>query len=198
MGHSMTKITIEQQQLLNTINESQDPGSVIQGVVDHLAPKIAIATSFSAEDTVLMHLCSQIAPGMTALAIDTGRLPEQTYQIADLIQQNFAIQIKWLLPDDQAVQTLVQQQGYYGFRQSLPARLQCCDVRKVDVLKNGLKPYDVWLTGQRREQSPTREQLAVAEVEMLFSPWLKVNPLAFWCRAQVWQYIETHQLPLHD
>lgn len=182
-------------QQLNDIK--YDTPAAVRLSLAYLAPKVAIAASFSAEDIVLIDLVSQHCSGITVLAVDTGRLPEETYQLAEIVRQQFNIRLNWLFPAHEAVENLLRQQGSFGFRQSLVLRQRCCQVRKVDVLKRGLSDYTGWYTGQRREQSQTRCELQIAEPEQIFSPRIKINPLAFWTKQAVWDYIEQRHLPVH-
>ena len=193
----MLKLSENQQRLLEKLNQIDDTKQLVRVAIEQFAPKLAIASSFSAEDMVLMHLISTLHPGIEVLAIDTGRLPEATYQAADLAKQQFNIKLKWLFPESQPIEKLLADQGSYGFRQTVQLRKQCCQTRKVDVLARGLKPFSAWITGQRQAHSQTRRTLKLAEQETIFSPWIKLNPLCTWNTKDIWAYIAKYQLPTH-
>ncbi|MEE9451950.1 MAG: phosphoadenylyl-sulfate reductase [Gammaproteobacteria bacterium] len=191
-------LTMRNLALIEQLNQqAEDPDAVIQLVSREITHGV-IACSFSAEDIVLIDLLSRQCPGIDVVAIDTGRLPEETYQIADVVRHRFKVNLNWLFPEKNEVEALLSQQGSYGFRKNLDFRQRCCQVRKVDVLKRGLLGFEAWYTGQRRGQSQTRQQLQIAESEEIFDPQIKVNPLAFWSQRQVWDHIETQGLPFHD
>jgi len=191
--------TIKNDALIQSVNDLEnDAVRLIQYVLNHISGSdIVIASSYSAEDVVLIDLFSQQFPGITVLAIDTGRLPEETYQIAETINNRMNITLKWLFPAKEDVESLLQQQGNFGFKKNLEARHNCCGVRKVKVLRKGLEGYKAWATGQRREQSVTRSALKTAERETHFAPDLKINPLATWTQKQIWDHIKERGLPVH-
>ena len=67
-------------------------------------------------------------------------------------------------------------------------------------MRDALGDVDVWVTGLMRSQSPSRAGLRVVEWDWKYQ-LLKVNPLAGWDRAQVWEYVQQHDVPyneLHD
>jgi phosphoadenosine phosphosulfate reductase len=80
---------------------------------------------------------------------------------------------------------------------------KCCQFRKVEPLLAALQPFEIWFTGLRREQSPSRKNLKRIEQHRLPSgkTLLKVSPLADWNWAQVWEYTAAHglsYLPQYD
>ncbi|MGZ8245730.1 phosphoadenylyl-sulfate reductase, partial [Methylomagnum sp.] len=79
---------------------------------------------------------------------------------------------------------------------------ECCGIRKVEPLRRKLATLDAWLTGQRRDQNATRAELAEVEIDPAFSTpehqLVKFNPLANWSSAQVWDYIEAHDVPHNE
>jgi phosphoadenosine phosphosulfate reductase len=96
-----------------------------------------------------------------------------------------------------AVKSVAEQEAQFGkMYQDNPA--QCCQLRKVEPLFAGLEDYDIWFTGLRREQSPTRAKLEVFETATLKSgkQIAKVSPLAHWSWKEVWQYARENQLPI--
>ncbi len=88
-----------------------------------------------------------------------------------------------------------QEAGYGKLYQSQPDR--CCKIRKVEPLLRGLAGYDIWFTGLRREQSPTRAGLAPVEPHALpdGKQLLKVSPLAAWTWKEVWSYLAVNEIP---
>jgi phosphoadenosine phosphosulfate reductase len=106
-------------------------------------------------------------------------------------------------PDTAALEAFVNEKGLFSFYQD--GHEQCCSIRKTEPLKRKLADLDGWITGQRRDQSPTRASVPCFEVDQTFSTpdkqILKVNPLANWSSQQVWQYIRMFDVPyneLHD
>ena len=82
---------------------------------------------------------------------------------------------------------------------------ECCGIRKVQPLRKKLAGLDAWITGQRRDQSPARVAVPIVEIDKTFSTQehqvIKINPLANWTSARVWDYIRMFDVPyneLHD
>jgi len=97
------------------------------------------------------------------------------------------------------VQRLTREKGLFSFYTD--GHEECCGVRKIEPLRRQLAGLDAWITGQRRDQSPTRPQVPVAQLDKTFStpdkPLLKFNPLANWSSKQVWDYIRMLEIPFN-
>ncbi|MGA7225174.1 MAG: phosphoadenylyl-sulfate reductase, partial [Candidatus Acidiferrales bacterium] len=123
--------------------------------------------------------------------LDTGYHFAQTYEYRDRIAQEWQLRLINVLPR----LSVAQQESQLGILyQSNPT--ECCQLRKVEPLMQALEPYEVWFTGLRREQSPSRKNLKILEQHRLPSGktlW-KVNPLADWTRERVWSYVDANQL----
>ena len=93
------------------------------------------------------------------------------------------------------------QHGTMQFRRSVALRNECCAVRKVNPLARALRDYDAWITGLRREQTPTRHGTPVVAGDPGHGDITKVVPLAGWSRAAVWEYLAARNIdhhPLYD
>ncbi|MBI5342979.1 MAG: phosphoadenylyl-sulfate reductase, partial [Deltaproteobacteria bacterium] len=164
-------------------------------------PDIAIASSFSKEDIVLIAMTAAIRPDAREFALDTGRLHEETYQVAEEVRIRRGVRIEWQFPECAAVEALERNKGLYSFRASLENRHECCRIRKVEPLGRALSGLRAWVTGQRREQGLTRGGLQVFEIDEAHGGILKLNPLAGWTEEDVDRYIRDRGLPhnrLHD
>lgn len=179
--------------------ESQQPQDVLREAIKRFAPKLVVACSFGAEDVVLVDMVHRIDPSIPLFYLDTGFLFPETYATRDRIIQQYAlkpaqvIQVQSLLtPDQQAAQ--------HGPALWSTEPDRCCQLRKVEPLTRVLKGYDAWITGIRRDQSPTRANAGLIEWDSKFQ-LVKVNPLARWTWADVWTYIKIYEVPynpLHD
>ncbi len=181
--------------------ETQPAEQVLRWGVESFFPKIALATSFGAEDVVLIDLLSRIQPQVTVFTLDTGRLPEETYEVMDRIRERYRLEIKSFFPDRERVEKLELEKGFYSFRQSVENRKECCTIRKVEPLNRALAGLEGWITGLRREQAPTRARVEKVELDEAHGGIAKLNPLADWTHEQVWAYIRKNQVPynpLHD
>lgn len=160
-----------------------------------------IAVSFSgAEDVVLVDMAAKLKPDMRVFTLDTGRLPPATYRLLEAIRERYPIRLDILSPDPAALESLVREKGLFSFYRD--GHHECCGVRKVQPLRRALAGLDAWITGQRRDQNPTRQDLAEVEIDTAFSTpdrrLVKFNPLANWSSAQVWDYIEAHDVPFNE
>ena len=181
--------------------ESQNAEQVLRWAVETFFPKIGFASSFGAEDVAVIHLLVQINPKVKIFTLDTGRLPEETYDVMDQIRQKYGIQIVSYFPQAQAVEKMEIEKGFYSFRQSIENRKECCGIRKVEPLNRALSVLDAWITGLRREQAVTRSGLPKVEIDSAHRNMVKLNPIADWSTDQTWDFIRKNKIPynkLHD
>jgi phosphoadenosine phosphosulfate reductase len=163
-----------------------------------------IAISFSgAEDVVLIDMAVRINPKVKVFSLDTGRLHAETYRFIEQVRNHYRIELDILSPDAFSIQDLVRRKGLFSFYQD--GHHECCGIRKVEPLKRKLATLDAWITGQRRDQSPTRIELPMMQIDTAYGtearPLAKFNPLAGWRSEQVWAYIRANDVPyneLHD
>lgn len=164
--------------------------------------KLTLACSLGAEDVVLVDLVAQHAPETTIFTLDTGRLHQETYEVLDALRTRYSqLRFKIFLPEGQAVEELVAEQGIMGMRRTIDARRQCCDIRKLRPLRRALQDAEAWITGLRREQNVTRLDTLKVERDLMHGSIAKLNPLADWTQDQVWAWIRERGLPynqLHD
>ncbi|BBL75719.1 phosphoadenosine phosphosulfate reductase [Methylomagnum ishizawai] len=161
-----------------------------------------IAVSFSgAEDVVLVDMAHKIRPDIAVFTLDTGRLHPETYRLIEAVRERYpSIRLEVLFPDCQALWQMVKDKGLFSFYKD--GHHECCGIRKVAPLRRKLETLDAWITGQRRDQNQTRQELAEVEIDAAFSGperrLVKFNPLANWSSSQVWDYIEAHDVPFNE
>jgi phosphoadenosine phosphosulfate reductase len=177
------------------------PAAVVQWAVERFGARIAVASSFSVEDCVVIDLAHKAAAKAGAkarvFALDTGRLHDETYLTAERVRMKYDLEIQWVFPRREAVEPLIRLKGLYSFRDSLDDRHACCGVRKVEPLGRALAELDAWFTGLRREQSVTRTEGAEVEVDAAHDGMTKVNPLIAWTMAEVRAYAKQNGVPVH-
>lgn len=181
--------------------ETYNPEAILRWALDTYYPRIAFASSFGAEDMVLIDMLATLQPDVTIFTLDTGRLHQETYEVMDAVRQKYGITIDIYFPDTKAVEELTTKHGLNFMYQSVDLRRGCCHVRKIEPLNRALTGLDAWITGIRREQIFTRATISKIEVDVNHGCIVKLNPLADWTETQVWNYIDTHQVPynqLHD
>lgn len=162
---------------------------VLAWAAAHHAPDVAIASSFGAEDVVLIDLATRVAPSIRVFTLDTRVLFPETYALIERIEERYALAVERTFPSPAA------QDGLWA---TDPDR--CCHLRKVEPLQQKLATLGAWVTGIRRDQSPARANSRKLEWDAKFG-LVKVNPLADWTSKRVWRYIHDHDVPynpLHD
>ena len=167
---------------------------------NHFGDQLVLASSLGAEDQVLTHMALKIDPKARVFVLDTGRLNQETYTVMNETMNTYHMRYEVCFPDPVAVTEMVQEKGPNLFYESIENRKQCCHVRKVSPLQEKLKTAKAWITGLRRQQSVTRQQLERVEWDD-GNQLIKLNPLADWTEDQIWDYIKTHKVPynsLHD
>jgi phosphoadenosine phosphosulfate reductase len=154
--------------------------------------RIGLTSSFQAEDMVVTHLLRQRIPDVPVLFLETGYHFAQTYEYRDRMTREWSLNLVNVLPEH----TVAEQEAAFGILYRSDAT-RCCQLRKVEPLMSSLEPFDVWFTGLRREQSPTRRNLRKIERHRLPSGktlW-KVSLLADWNWEQVWNYVAGNKIP---
>jgi phosphoadenosine phosphosulfate reductase len=161
--------------------ETATTEEVISYAVERFHPRLTLACSFQKEESVLVHMLTQIEPDAHVFMIDTGVLFPETLETWRAFEKRFGVDIEVVdarSPDE-------------------PWTAQhCCGQAKVDALERALKDVDAWITGIRREQAPTRAAAPKLERDEKRDIW-KVNPLADWSEKDLWTYIYKHDLPYH-
>jgi phosphoadenosine phosphosulfate reductase len=156
---------------------------------------VSLACSFSLEDVAIIDIAHQAGLNLGVFALDTGRLNEETYEVADALVERYRLKIDWYFPRHDAVEELERAEGLFSFRESLDKRHACCGIRKVEPLSRALAELRGWVTGMRREQSITRTDLKAIELDEMNGGILKINPLIFWSEEQLLSYTEEQHLP---
>jgi phosphoadenosine phosphosulfate reductase len=179
--------------------EPLEPNEILGDLLAAHPEKTACLTcSFQAEDMVTLHLLRERIPSLPVLFLDTGYHFAQTYEYRDLIAKEWSLNLVNVVPQS----TVEQQESEFGILyRSAPSK--CCQLRKVEPLFQALEPYELWFTGLRREQSPTRKNLKKLEEHRLPSgkTLLKVSLLADWTWTRVCEYTAKNRikyLPQYD
>jgi phosphoadenosine phosphosulfate reductase len=181
--------------------QSMEPRDILKEVLEAV-PNITVSFS-GAEDVALVIMAWKLRKDIPVFTLDTGRLHPETLRFIDEVREAYDLNLEFMCPDTDALQDLVSRKGLFSFYRD--GHEECCGIRKIEPLKRRLAGVDAWITGQRKDQSPTRTDVAVAQLDSNVStddhPVMKFNPFANWSSAQVWEYIRMFDLPynpLHD
>ena len=177
------------------------PAGILQGVLDVFGDRCAIAFS-GAEDVVLIDLAMKTGRPFSVFCLDTGRLHAETYRFLEKVRKHYGVVIETAFPSAPAVEDLVRRKGLFSFYED--GHKECCQIRKVEPLKQQLAKYGAWVSGQRADQSPaTRSGVPEIQTDPNFTGsggglLLKSNPLARWSLADVWSYIRERDVPTNE
>ena len=180
--------------------QSLDTPQLLALVLERFGNRVALASSFGAEDQVLIDMLSRISIAAVVFTLDTGRLPQETYDVIEQTRKKYGMTIQIVFPDSAKVENMVKNHGPNLFYDSVENRKSCCAIRKVEPLKRFLSQLDAWIVGLRKEQSVTRTDLQPIEWDEA-NELIKVSPLINWTTEQVWSYIRKNDVPvnkLHD
>jgi phosphoadenosine phosphosulfate reductase len=165
--------------------ESAPAQEVLAYGVERFHPRLTMACSFQKEESVLVHMLSQIEPDARVFMIDTGVLFPETLHTWKQFEDRFNLRVEI-------------------FDARSPGEpwsaAHCCGDAKVAALERALTGVDAWITGIRREQAVTRASASKIERDERRGIW-KLNPLVDWSEKDVWRYIHAYELPynpLHD
>ena len=110
-------------------------------------PPTALASSFGAEDMVLIDLIAKLALPIAIFTLDTGRLPEETYALIDRARERYGLPIEVYAPDARALEAFVRSHGVNAFYAASSCASSCCAIRKAEPLARALAGRDAWITG---------------------------------------------------
>ncbi len=186
---------------LNGRFQAAAPVEILRWAVRTYSPRLVFASSFGVEDVAVIDMLSRLESPTRIITLDTGRLPEETYEVMERVRRRYQVEIESYFPGRDAVEQLERERGFYSFRRSVEERKFCCHIRKIEPLGRALVGADAWITGLRRDQAATRTGVEVVEIDAAHGSIAKINPLAFWTEQQVWTYVKEHDVPynaLHD
>lgn len=169
---------------------------ILRWALERFPGRLAIGTSFGKDGLVVLDHLRALSPDLPVLFLETGYHFPETLAFRDRLQALWGLNIVNLYP----AQTVAEQDREYGEKLYARDPDLCCANRKVAPLRKALLGYDAWMTGVRRDQHAGRAAVPLVEWQELdpgVRGTFKINPLAGWSRAQVEEYLQEHQLPLH-
>jgi phosphoadenosine phosphosulfate reductase len=168
--------------------EAMPAEELLRWAAAEFSGRLCLTCSWQRQSSVLVHMVSELGLDVDVVELDTLVLFPETYETRDRLVERYGVTLKSVRPID------------------APDRLwetdpdRCCGIRKVEPLERALRGYDAWITGIRREQSPTRANSQKLEWSERYGVW-KVQPLVDWNAKRVDAYIHVNEIPynpLHD
>jgi phosphoadenosine phosphosulfate reductase len=182
--------------------DNSPPERTIRWLLERLGREATIAFS-GAEDVAVIDIAVKTGLPFSVFTLDTGRLHPETYRFIERVRTHYGVSIELMSPAAEPLQALVEKKGLFSFYDD--GHGECCGIRKLEPMRRALAKKRAWVTGQRRDQSPTRTEVAVLQLDSHLGlggePLLKLNPLAAWSLQKVWSYIRANDVPynaLHD
>lgn len=170
--------------------ETEPPEAVLRWTFEEFGPDVALATGFGAEGCVLIDMVARITKGARIFYLDTDLLFPETYALLEQLEARYDIRF-----ERRATRlSLSEQAAEYGDRLWERHPDLCCQLRKVEPLKQMLTGLRAWVTAIRRDQTPARANAGIVERDRKFD-LLKINPLATWSSQEVWEYIKLYEVP---
>ena len=187
----------EKVEALNRQFSESPPEELLSWFTTEFNGKIVFSTSLGAEDQVITYMLATQKMPVKIFTLDTGRLFQDTYDLMEVTQKKYDINIAVYFPDPALVEEMVNARGINLFYESIENRRLCCHIRKKEPLTRALTGMEVWITGLRNEQSVTRTGAAMIEWDLALKI-IKVNPLIHWNDEMVWQYIRDRKIPFNE
>jgi phosphoadenosine phosphosulfate reductase len=179
---------------LNARFEGADPLEILRWAFDESGlERIAIASAFQAEGTVVIHLATRLRPDVPILFLETGFQFAETLAFKEQMIERLGLNVVDLVGEF----TVEQQAARFGDRLYERDPERCCGINKVEPMFHALRELDAWITAFRRDSSPTRAAAPIVDRYELEPGRLmvKINPMAAWTRERVWRYLADERLP---
>jgi thioredoxin-dependent adenylylsulfate APS reductase len=178
--------------------ESWSAQEILTWAIKKFHPRLALSCSFgNPEGMVLLDMMHRIEPASRVYVLDTGRLPQATYDLIDRVRDRYDKAVEVVYPEPEALASMVREHGMNLFYESLEKRRMCCGLRKVEPNRRFLAGVDAYVTGLRRSQNVTRTDTPKIELDESVGGIWKINPMADWSADDVWKYVREHNVPVN-
>ncbi|WP_017930451.1 phosphoadenylyl-sulfate reductase [Robiginitomaculum antarcticum] len=164
--------------------------SLRRAITQDFKGEIVLASSLGVDSAVLLHMVSEIDPGLPILFLETGQHFKETLAYRDQLVARLGLTHFRSIPPSPKEVADIDPDGTLNQRD----RDLCCNLRKVRPLDREIEPFKARITGRKRYQTPQRATMPILETG---GRQIKVNPLAFWSAKDVTAYIRAHDLPPH-
>ncbi len=162
---------------------------------EEFGERLCLTCSWQKQSSVLVHMIAGLARTPAVVELDTHLFFRESYDTRDRLVERYGLEL--VRPH---IPSIAEQHRHEGPNLWERDPDRCCHVRKVEPLISALEPYDAWISGIRRDQSPSRAGIAKVQWSERYHLW-KLHPLADWDEKRVWSYIVANDIPynpLHD
>jgi phosphoadenosine phosphosulfate reductase len=175
--------------------EAMEAEEILGTFLEAFPGRVSLACSFQKEESVLLDMLLGLDPKARVFALDTHVLFPETYKVWREVERRYGTRVEVYQGPSLGRQAAAHGEALWERNPTL-----CCSIRKVEPLGRALAELDGWITGLRRDQSPTRADAPKVGWDETHELW-KANPLADWSDERCFEYIREHDLPyneLHD
>jgi len=175
--------------------EARTAEEVLSWASKEFGARLALTCSWQKQSSVLVHMIASLGIRPAVIELDTHLFFRETYETRERLVERYGLEL--IRP---RIPTIAEQHRAEGPNLWERDPDRCCHVRKVEPLVNALASYDAWISGIRRDQSPSRASIRKVQWSDRYGLW-KLHPLADWDEKRVWSYIMEHRIPynpLHD
>jgi phosphoadenosine phosphosulfate reductase len=175
--------------------ETMPAEDVVRWASSEFGDRLCLTCSWQKQSSVLVHMVSQLGVGIDVIELDTHLFFRESYETRDRLVERYGLNL--IRPEIPTVAEQHRREGPNLWERD-PDR--CCEIRKVEPLLRALEPYGAWISGIRRDQSPSRAGTPKFQWSERYGVW-KVHPLADWDEKRVWSYITVNEIPynpLHE
>jgi phosphoadenosine phosphosulfate reductase len=172
--------------------ETLSAEQVVETILAALYPNVALACSFQKEESVLLDMLLEREPNARVFTLDTHVLFPESYALWRELEQRYGIAIQVYEGPSLGRQAAIHGEALWERNPDL-----CCSIRKIGPLGAALSGLDGWITGVRRDQSPTRSETPKLGWDERHEIW-KASPLADWTDDDVWAYVHERGLPVNE
>jgi phosphoadenosine phosphosulfate reductase len=175
--------------------EAMSAEELLRWAHETFGARMCLTCSWQRQSSALVHMVSELGLDVPVVELDTQLFFRETYATRDALVERYGLEL--VRPEVLSVAAQHVQEGPNLWERD-PDR--CCHIRKVEPLERALSGYDAWITGIRREQSPTRADARKVEWSERYGVW-KIQPLVDWDAKRVQAYLTVNEVPynpLHD
>lgn len=176
--------------------ESKSAREILRWALETYGDDAAIGSSLQHTGMVQIDLAARLVDDFRVFTVDSLRMHDETYKFYTTVEEEYGIDLEIHQPDPDELESMIEEHGTYLFFDSREKQKLCCNIRKNRPHDRALRDVEVWICGLRRDQSENRRNTPKAQlVHEAGGTRLKLAPLADWTEADVWDYIEEHDVP---
>ena len=190
------RLTDDELALIGRGLDGKTPQEILAWAVRRFHPKLMMATAFGPEGCCILHMLSEIEPGVRVINLDTGYQFAETLELRERIRERYGIAVEMVQPD----LSVADYEAEHGGPLYVHRPDQCCFDRKVIPLRRSVLGYAAWISAIRGDQTEHRKVAGIVQWDAKFN-LVKVNPLLRWDKKDVWKFVLDHNVPynpLHD